>query len=165
MKCYFHNDREATSFCKDCNKYLCPECYDQGSYGLCYDCSVSTLKTSNSNELSVHTNYLITSTIIFIIGFMASYLIGKSASYDSNDLLNLSILLGVLGMILHSGISLVGGFFKELSFIIIVFSVIFFLVIFIIIYLIGVFTFIPRYIYHLFMVLFILYKRRKINNF
>jgi hypothetical protein len=165
MKCYFHNDREATSFCKQCNKYLCPECYDQGSYGLCYDCSVLSAKSSNSNELSIHTNYLMVSTIIFIVGFMTSFIIGKSSTYELNELFYQSLLLGCLGMILYSGISLVGDFFKELSFVLIIFSVIFFVVILIIVVFIGFFTFVPRYIYHLFMVFFVLHKRKRINNF
>ena len=38
MKCYYHNDREATAMCRRCGKGLCTECASKHTPCMCDDC-------------------------------------------------------------------------------------------------------------------------------
>ena len=40
MKCFFHNDRDATAICRDCGRCLCPQCASGHSRAICVDCHV-----------------------------------------------------------------------------------------------------------------------------
>jgi len=62
MKCFFHNDRDATAICQDCGRCLCPQCASGHSRAICVDCHVMH---NASSRKRIYIN-LATLMIIFI---------------------------------------------------------------------------------------------------
>ena len=38
MKCYYHEEKNAVSYCSECSKALCKVCYDLDNNGICQNC-------------------------------------------------------------------------------------------------------------------------------
>ncbi len=63
MKCFFHNDRDATAVCQGCGKCLCPECVSGHSKVSCADCLI---RRNNSARKQIYIS-LATAIIIFAV--------------------------------------------------------------------------------------------------
>ena len=63
MKCFFHNDRDATAVCQDCGKCLCPECIPRLPKVSCVDCLI---RHNNSARKQIYSS-LATAVIIFVV--------------------------------------------------------------------------------------------------
>jgi hypothetical protein len=63
MKCFFHNDRDATAVCQDCGKCLCKECIPRVSKVSCVDCLI---RRNNSARRQIYIS-LATAVIIFVV--------------------------------------------------------------------------------------------------
>ena len=67
MKCFFHNDRDATAVCQDCGKCLCTECVPRVSKVSCVDCLI---RHNNAARKQIYSS-LATAVIIFVVVIFA----------------------------------------------------------------------------------------------
>lgn len=66
MKCFNHNDREATATCSMCGKFLCTECASQYNPPLCTECV-----NKNANDvLKENIKMLLIGLALFIVAFI-----------------------------------------------------------------------------------------------
>jgi hypothetical protein len=63
MKCFFHNDRDATAVCHNCGKCLCPECIPRLPKVSCADCLI---RLNNSARKQIYIS-LATAILVFTI--------------------------------------------------------------------------------------------------
>jgi pheromone shutdown protein TraB len=63
MKCFFHNDRDATAICQDCGRCLCPECIPRLPKVSCVDCLI---RRNDSARKQIYSS-LATAIIIFTV--------------------------------------------------------------------------------------------------
>ena len=55
MNCYKHNNKNAVSQCKNCEKGLCSDCLNnnENNDGLCLSCYINNLKSKKINNNSI----------------------------------------------------------------------------------------------------------------
>lgn len=76
MKCYYHNNREATAQCTDCGKYLCGECASHFEQPLCADCA----QKRNGNLKSMAFKNLGALIAAFVIAIVLTIFVASSDS-------------------------------------------------------------------------------------
>lgn len=89
MRCYYHEERYAVATCKECNKFLCKNCFEISNNGLCSDCcnsvkneeKIEKIQFSNDLEELKASKYfyykkrIIWFLSIFLIGFISGFFI------------------------------------------------------------------------------------------
>ena len=68
MKCFFHNDSDATAVCQDCGRCLCSECASGHSRAICVGCLVRRNASSRRRiYINLATLVIIFSASVFIL--------------------------------------------------------------------------------------------------
>ena len=155
MKCYFHSELDAVASCSRCNKFICKQCYDMGSDGLCAECSRIRIN-ENLDEIRLpHRLYVRNSLVSLVVGAIIGFIGSIILLYGIEDL---AFTVGFLTTIsAYTGFSIYCGarilsfsfapFHRSGCFIIITWPVLLF--IFLASATIGFFASIPKFIYHL----------------
>lgn len=81
MKCFYHNDRDATAQCSECGKLLCSECAEEWTPALCPDCGKAASKKIKSRARGV----IAAAVILGAIGFLTAFCsLGDKSLFDVN---------------------------------------------------------------------------------
>ena len=73
MKCFYHNDMDATCQCNDCGKYLCTQCGSIYNPPLCHDCAAG--RNIEQKQEAIKT--IILGIVFFVGAFIFCNLISK----------------------------------------------------------------------------------------
>lgn len=122
MKCYYHNQAEAVSFCKNCQKSLCKSCYDQGRNGRCLECEQhhrqNIIQEEKTNNRRTNFYYIKGSILSLIVGLVIGFLLSRyfiTFENFNNEKLEISqityelfvtLLFGFYGFSLYCGIKI-----------------------------------------------------------